>query len=267
VVRVKLLTSVPAAPYYSRRAQLAAQVARADYAPFRRNIANRLWALMMGRGLIEPLDTDHPANPPSHPELLDALADDIAARKFDVRGFLREIALSAAYQRSSVLPPGVTEKDTVAFSVARLKPLSPEQLALALMQATGLTDSVRLGLGKNHTEAALYERLAPSIPPFVRAFGGRPGTAESFDATIDQALFLTNGPTVRSWLAPRNGNLTFRLGKLSGNALAEELYLSVLTRLPDAEERREVADHLATGGALHDLAWALLASAEFRFNH
>src|SRR5207248_1831128 len=107
--KTKAYTVAPAAgtaavPRYSRRAQLAAAVTRADYAPFRRNIANRLWALLMGRGLIEPLDMDHPGNRPSHPELLDLLADDIALRKFDMRGFLRELALSETYQRSSELP-------------------------------------------------------------------------------------------------------------------------------------------------------------------
>ena len=64
---------------------------------------------MMGRGLVHPLDLDHSANPPSHPELLTMLAADIAARKFDMRGFLRELSLSQTYQRSSELPSGGKE--------------------------------------------------------------------------------------------------------------------------------------------------------------
>jgi hypothetical protein len=86
-------------------------------------------------------------------------------------------------------------------------------------------------------------------------------------------LFLANGPTVRGWLTPRSGNLIDRLAKLtSTDALAEELYLSVFTRLPSVEERKETADFLASRSknrlaALQDMAWALLASAEFRFNH
>jgi hypothetical protein len=204
--------------------------------------------------------------------LLDLLADDLAARKFDVRSFLRELALSEAYGRSSEVPAGREAKDLPLYAVARLKPLSPEQLAWALMQATGLTDATRQALGKGATEATLYARLAGNVTPFVNAFGAPAGTPERFDARVDQALFLANGPLVRSWLTPRAGNLTFRLGKLtSADAVAEELYLSVLTRLPDAEERKEVADFLAgrkdRDAALQDLAWALLASAEFRFNH
>lgn len=251
---------------YSRRARLAVEVTRS--AAFKRNLANRLWAQLMGRGLVEPLDMDHPGNPPSHPELLDALTADLAARKFDVRGFLREIALSDAYGRSSELPAGVDPKEVPVYASAVLKPMSPEQLAWSLMQATGLTDVTKAGLGKAASEPAVYSRLAPNVTPFVRAFGSPAGTAASFDARMDQALFLANGPTVRNWLAPRPGSLLGRLQKLSGEPLVEELYLSTLTRLPDADERQEALAFLARRRDGHaDLAWALLASTEFRFNH
>ncbi|HEX5271077.1 MAG TPA: DUF1549 domain-containing protein [Gemmataceae bacterium] len=261
-------------PKYSRRAQLAGQVATKDNERFRRNIANRLWALMTGRGLVHPPDLDHPGNPPSHPGLLALLADEIAATKFDVRNFLREIALSKTYQHSSEPPAGVTEVSPTSLTVARLRPLSPEQLARALMQATGLTDAERAALGKGATEAALEARLAGNVAPFVATFGGKPGQAQdNIEATLAQALFLSNGKLVRGWLTPRAGNLTNRLGALEGaDAVAEELYLSVLTRMPTGDERKEVADTLKghaadRAAALPELAWALLASAEFRFNH
>jgi hypothetical protein len=262
-----------AVPRYSRRALLGPTLARADNEAFKRNIANRLWALMMGRGLVHPLDLDHSTNPPSHPELLKLLADDIAARKFDMRGFLRELALSQAYQRSSEpTSPGQRDEPT-NYTVAVLKPLTPEQLALSLMQATGLTDAERQALGKNVTEAALYARLSPHVAPFVKTFGSGAGKTQEFDARLEQALFLANGSTVRGWLSPRAGNLTDRLSRLANtDALADELYLSVFTRMPDAEERKEIASFLSQRqrdrtAALQDMAWALLASAEFRFNH
>ncbi|HXG08331.1 MAG TPA: DUF1549 domain-containing protein [Gemmataceae bacterium] len=261
-------------PKFSRRAQLAAQLTAPENVQFRRNIANRLWALMMGRGLIHPLDQDHSANPPSHPELLNVLADEIGAMKFNLRAFLRELALSKTYQRASVPPPGVKEVAPETFAVARLKPLSPEQLALAMMQATGLTDVERKALGDKLSEAALYAKLSGNLGLFVNLFGNRPGQPADFEATMDQALFVANGKLLRSWLAPNAaGNLTGRLGQIQeADAVAEELYLSVLTRLPTEEERREVADYLKErtqdrAAALQELAWALLASAEFRFNH
>lgn len=266
-------------PRFSRRALLGPTLARADNEAFKRNIANRLWALMMGRGLVHPLDLDHSANPPSHPELLKLLADDLAARKFDLRGFLRELALSQTYQRSSerVGPASRRstgkESESASYTVALLKPLTPEQLAWSLMQATGLTDAERQALGKNATEATLYGRLSANVTPFVKTFGGAAGKSEEFDARLEQALFVANGATVRGWLTPRAGNLIDRLSRSSNaDALAEELYVSVFTRFPDAEERKEVADFLARGGhnrtaALQDMTWALVASAEFRFNH
>jgi hypothetical protein len=143
-----------AVPRFSRRALLGPTLARADNVAFKRNIANRLWALMMGRGLGHPLDLDHAANPPSHPELLKLLADDLAARKFDMRGFLRKLALSQTYQRSSE-PVGPASRRSAGEPVGPAsrrsagepvgpasrrstgEPLMPEQLAWSLMQAIG----------------------------------------------------------------------------------------------------------------------------------
>jgi hypothetical protein len=262
-------------PKFSRRALLPDAIASGDNVQFRRNIVNRLWALMMGRGLVHPVDFDHKDNPPSHPELLAMLADEFGAMKFDMRAFLRELALSKTYQRSSELPPGAKAIPAESFAVAGLKPLSPEQLALSLMQATGLTDAERPALGQGLTEATLHAKLAGNIAPFVAVFGSQPGNPEGqgFLATLDQALFLENGALVQSWLMPRAGNLSERVGKIAdANLVADELYLSVLTRLPSQEERAEVREYLnGRGGdrpaALRELAWALLAAAEFRFNH
>jgi hypothetical protein len=261
-------------PRFSRRAQLAGQIATKDNRHFTRNAANRLWALLMGRGLVHPVDLDHADNPPSHPQLLALLADDLAARKFDIKGFLRELALSKTYQRSSELPRGVKALPPDSFAVATLKPLSPEQLAWALMQATGLTDAQRKALGRNLSEQTLYQALAGNVAPFVAKFGGRPGKPEGqgFEATLDQTLFLANGPLLSGWMAARRGNLTDRLRGLAGDAVAEELYVSVLTRRPSARERGDVAQYLKEraadrAAALEELVWALAASAEFRFNH
>jgi hypothetical protein len=261
-------------PKYSRRSQLAPQLVSRDDLPFKRNAANRLWALMMGRGLVHPLDMDHSANQPSHPELLALLAEEFAAMKFDIRAFLRELALSKTYQRAGELPADVKEPPPSGYLVALLKPLSPEQLAWATMQAVGLTDAERSALGKNATEAALHGKLAGNVVPFIQIFGSRPGEPQQgFQATMDQALFTANGAAIRGWLSPRAGNLTDRLMRLKeSTAVAEELYLSVLTRFPGKDECTEVCKYLQgrdkdRAAALQEMAWALLASAEFRFNH
>jgi Protein of unknown function (DUF1549)/Protein of unknown function (DUF1553) len=262
-------------PKFSRRALLAEQIVGKDNPRFPRATANRLWSFMMGRGIVEPVEYDHPANPPSHPELLQMLSDELAASKYDVKALIRAIALSEAYQRSSEMPKG-KEADPKTFAVAALKPLTPEQFAWSLMQATGLIAAERKALGPKATEAAVYAKLSGQMPAFVALFGSQPGDAafnQDFEATLDQTLFLINGPTLRGWLTPRPGNLIDRLNSQKESSLvAEELYLSVLSRMPNDEERKEVADYLARRGAarvpaLQDLAWALLTSAEFRFNH
>jgi len=261
-------------PKYSRRSMLPELLTARDNVPFRRNIANRLWALMMGRGLFNPLDMDHPENPPSHPELLDLLAGQIAAMNFDIKAFLRELALSQTYQRTSALPPGVASVPADSYAVAQLKPLSAEQLALAALQATGMTDVYRASLGASLNEPALYAKLAGNLGPFVSTFAGQAGQPEQdFQATLEQILFLSNGGVLRSWIAPQGGNLANRLGPVKEPpAVAEEMFLSVLTRRPVVEEAAELKAELERRAqerpaVLQEWIWGLAASDEFRFNH
>lgn len=91
-------------PKFSRQEKLADLISSGQNPLFRRNIANRLWALMMGKGLVHPVDQHHSENPPSNPALLDLLAESMAASNYDVSTLLREIALSQPYQRSWQLP-------------------------------------------------------------------------------------------------------------------------------------------------------------------
>jgi len=281
-------------PKFSRREMLAKLIAAPDNPAFARTAANRLWALMLGRGLVHPLDLDHSSNPPSHPELLDLLADELVAHKYDVQWLLREIALSKTYQRSSEVPAGLKEVPEDRYLVAALKPLAPEQLAFAVLQATGQTDAERHGrrdpadvvfdaklppravpaiadLLRDAAEAALDAKLAARAAPFRGTFGGPPGEPEDpGSATLAQALFLKHGGAVRGLIAPRAGNLTHRLGTLSDpRAIADELFLGVLSRMPTDEERADVAAALQgdRSAALAEVVWALIASAEFRFNH
>lgn len=261
-------------PKYSRRAQLPVLLPRGDNVAFRQNIANRLWALMMGRGLVQPLDMQHGGNPPSHPALLDLLGKRFAAMNFDIKAFLRELAVSETYQRSSELPEGVDVMPPEYFAVAPLKPLSAEQLAIAALQATGISDVYRASLGPALNEAALYEKLAGNLAPFVNVFAGQAGQPEQdFQATLEQTLFIANGGVLRSWIAPQPGNLADRLSRVNEPAaVAEQLYLCVLSRQPAADEVAELTAYLQAKAAdrpaaIQEWIWGLLASDEFRFNH
>ncbi|MDB5352055.1 MAG: hypothetical protein JWN86_3302 [Planctomycetota bacterium] len=287
---------VRAVPRYSRRAQLAKSVVSAKVPEFNRNLANRLWAIMMGRGIVHPLDLHTAENPPSHPELLEMLARELAAMGFDGRKFLRELALTRTYARSSEPPPGLSPEDgsPARFAVAVLKPLSPEQFSWSVMQATGIVaatraavertlftvdpkltqlmqlDDKRRRFGRRLVESAVYDGLKGNSGPFIAQFGRAAGQSQDAqDASVHQALFLSNGQPVLSWL----DGLAGRLATIAdASAMVDELYLSVLTRRPMPDEREEAIKYLAAkpsakAQAVHELAWALLTSTEFRFNH
>jgi hypothetical protein len=185
--------------------------------------------------------------------------------------------------------------------VAMLRPLSAEQFGWSVMQASGVIDETRTALGNEwdqqqaarkesqesavqaapaaaardqYIESKLEEKLSPHVSQFASLFGGEPGGPQNdFHATVDQALFLSNGGAVRSWLEPREGNLTGRLLKIDQpQKVASELYLSVLTRYPTDDETRDLTAMLTAAGdnrgaVIMEAAWALTTSAEFRFNH
>jgi len=239
-----------------------------------------LWAMMFGRGLVNPVDLDHSENPPSHPLLLAMLTEELARHQLDVKLFLREIALSKTYQRASRREspdPNLPQPTDSQFAQALLRPLSPAQFAWSIMQATGETDVHRQALADKLTEAALHEKLAGYEQRFVQLFGGEPGhPAENFESTTDQVLFLANDPAIVGFLKSKTGNLADRLLKLpedNPRGIAEELFLSTLTRQPSAEDILDVTGFLAGQAgearaiAVQELVWAAISSSEFRFNH
>lgn len=260
-------------PKYSRRARLVSLLPTPENRQFTGNIANRLWALMFDRGIVHPLDLHHSGNPPSHPELLSILAERFADRQFDMKWFLRELALSDTYQLSSIRP-GEQDIPPETYAVAPLKPLRPKQFMFSLMQVSGLIDVERSALGDKATEADLYRKLMVHAEEFEKVYGrpaGQPDTKT--DPSMQQALFLANGPLVLDWLQPRDGNLVDRLLRMSEpGSMTEELFLTIFSRLPTHEEEAAVADYLKDRTedrtlAIQEFVWAMIASSEFRFNH
>lgn len=249
-------------PAYSRRARLAETLTN-DRA-FSRTSANRFWAFLFGRGIIDPLDMDHEDNLPSHPELLNLLTDEFAAHNFNVKWLLREFALSKTYQRSSVVPNGLSDVPADRYLVGGLKPLTPEQLAYSVAVAT---DQVNLDAKGGES------KMGDKVSQFRTVFAAAPGEPEEGNApTLGQSLFLKFGTLLRDLTATKSGNLTEKLAKEEDNAkLASELFMSVLSRPPMDEEVAEVAAGLKGANdrpaAVAELVWALITSGEFRFNH
>ncbi len=284
--------SVRAVPKFSLRKLLAEKLPSDETPEFARNMANRLWAMMMGRGLVHPLDMHHAANPPSHPELLDLLAKRFGESKFDTKAFLRELALTETYQRSSIVPDGVDPGNVPpeSLAVANMKGLSPEQLFVSLRRATdsGQLFETQIDEALKEDEEAYKElaadeeklakardaKRAERVKEFISLFGSTAGRPEGeFQASLPQALFVANGETVVSWVEPGAGNLTERLIKIEdASKLTEEAYMNVLSRPPTDEELKVTGEYLASRnedrrGAVIELVWSLIASAEFRLNH
>lgn len=281
---IKPAKNVRSVPIYSRRLQLAKSLTDDSNTGFRLNIANRLWALMIGRGLVEPVDMWHGENPPSHPQLLNLLAESLLEHDYDVRYLLREMALSETYQRSSQTESSSVEGDRTDFSVALLKPLSPEQLVWSMMQATGVvdrkleelvakqtkTESPALANDPTWQEKALNDALRGNTEAFAKVFGLEGGQNARFDASAGQALYLRNGALLQKWIALKNG-LSDRLATLDDDEVAKEFYLSVFSRMPSEDEAKGIADLLGAGEnrkvSIQQLVWAGLVSTEFRFNY
>lgn len=261
---------------FSPLKELAGRLASAKNELFCRNIANRLWFQMMGRGLVEPLDLQHSDNRPSHPQLLKLLAEEFAQHKFDIKWFLRELALSECYQRSSALPDDRPLPPAKSYALASEKRLSAEQLFWSTLIATGEADRLRKAAPEKLEQLlADFKPLVEMKKQFLKTFANPPKEPEvEFQPTVKSALFLMHDEKVLALLTPQKGNLMERLSALAdADKVADELFLSVLSREPSAEDRADVRKHLtgkkgaARTAALQQIAWALLSSTEYCVNH
>jgi len=251
-------TGTPGVLKFSPLKEVSERLPTKANADFARNGANRLWFLLLGRGLVHPLDLHHSGNPASHPELLDELAREFAEHNFDIKFLLREIALSGTYQRSSVLPAGTKEAPHAKyFAVALERRLSAEQLLQSVLVATG-------------ADAKAADALRPK---FVKAFANQPREPEDeVQPSLRAALFVLHDPAVLGLLEAKPGALVSRAAALPDAEATDALYLALLSRTPSATERAAVGKVLAKHAgarteALGRVAWALLASMEFGVNH
>lgn len=185
-------------PKYSRRAKLAELATSGNNRAFNRNIVNRLWAHMMGRGLVEPVDLLHPANPPSHPEVLDLLADEFVRSKFDIKGLMREIALTKAYARSVDSPEFESAKDSTQQLLAALNAKLAERSS-ELEKAEAAAETVRSerDTAKSAVEPVLDELTKArdaqnaAVKPAEEASKALAAAQQQLNAKQEQAALLT----------------------------------------------------------------------------
>ena len=271
----------PGVPKFSPLEELSERLASPENAMFTRNIVNRLWFVMMGRGLVEPLDLHHADNPPSHPELLDLLASEFAASGFNIRWLLREMALSKTYQRTTRLPyASAAEQPAESYSVGLEKRLSPEQLFWSLITATGDLDRHRARLTAENKPALTGDDVVNQTPELttlkkamVDTFSNPPKEPEvDFAPSVKGALFLMHEDQILERLKPQSGNLVEQVAAKPDADAVRELCLCVLSRNPTDDELASLTDYLKQNTdrrdeAIANLAWALLTSTEFVVNH
>jgi hypothetical protein len=267
--------SIPEAdPKGDRRIRLAEWMTKPDNPYFARNLSNRVWAWMLGTGIVEPVDDVRDTNPPSNPELLDALAKFAIDNKYDVKKLITVIAASRVYQASSH-PNETNEKDERNFSRGLFKRPDAEVLLDMVCQATGVPEKFTGSPGV-HRAVQLWDSKARH--EFLKLFG-RPVRATACECertrepSVAQVLNLLNSPDVQAKLSHEAGAVARLVRDQKDNAkLVDELYLTFFARLPSKNEMTIATDHLTKRSATRrqaaeDLAWAMLNSTEFVFNH
>ena len=249
---------------------------------FARNIVNRMWYWLVGRGIVHQPDDIRPDNPPSNPELLSVLEKELVGSRYDLKHLCRLILNSKAYQLSAV-PRSRHPQAEAHFAVCPIRRVEAEVLIDALCQITGTTESYSSRIPEPFTWIPESRRTI-ALPdgsitsPFLEMFGRPPrdtglASERNNNPTAAQRLHLLNSTHIlgkidrsrklQSLMAIRDGDL---------RPAARRLYLTILSRPPTQKELKTVqayAQGAETKGrkALIDLTWALINSSEFLYRH
>ena len=254
----------------NRRKELSQLIKASPYFP--RAMVNRTWGHFLGYGFTKPVDDLGDHNPPSHPELLDGLAEQFREQSFDIKELMRWIVLSKPYALSSKSTPANKADDPSLgerpkFTHFYLRQMQAEQLYESLLTATE-ADETRVG-----EDAA--KKKDQWLSQFIIAFGTDEGDdATTFNGSIPQVLMMFNGELIKEATSVGKGGFLDKVAA-SGSPPAQKidaLYLSALARTPTAKERQVATALLGArkgdvAGALQDVWWAVLNSNEFIINH
>ncbi|MDP1561607.1 MAG: DUF1553 domain-containing protein [Pirellulaceae bacterium] len=275
----------PVQEYLDARLGLADWMVAPENPFFARTVANRYWKHFFGRGLVEPEDDMRVTNPPSNPELLDALASHLVEHNFDLKSLIRLICNSEAYQ----LTWDANEHnlhDQTSYSRYYPKRLTAEVLLDAVDEVLGTTTPFP-GLPSGTRAVSLPDTSFSSY--FLTVFGQPESTTaceceRSQESTLAQSLHLLNSKEVQAKLGEGQGRpAKFAATSTEPQQVVTELYLRALSRRPTAEEnvaalsfiqqhvdKAEASDDAKLAAlkvAYEDLVWALINTKEFLFNH
>jgi hypothetical protein len=239
---------------------------------FARAMADHLWAYFFGVSLLEPILEPNDDSPVTHPELLDKLAQELIAHKFDQMYLVRALVHTKAYQRSSGGPELATKEDYHLFLRMPIRSLTPEQIYDSVAVATRL-----------HEQTTVYDPRFGN--PFQQANTPRGQFLQKFgtqdrrydpQTSILQALFMMNGKFLneRTRTETNEDLRTLARQNTSSEAKITSMYRWVLSRPPRPDELQRHVAYLESGGPTHnqeraveDIYWALLNSPEFLLNH
>lgn len=242
---------------------------------FARIFVNRVWAHYFGVGLVEPVDNFSAANPPSNERLLDALAKDFVAHKYDIRHLERTVLNSRTYQLSAT-PNETNRHDKNSFARSYVRRMMAEVVVDVMNEALGVKET----FGNDVPAGVRAIEVAPSrvqngnLAYAFRIFG-RPPRATTCDCeramepALPQTLYLMTDQTILSKIT--SGRLRTLLAEKKADAdVVDELFLATVSRFPTAEEKASVLESVASRGrqeGFGDALWALVNTREFILNH
>ena len=267
-------------PHINRRQKLAELMTTGDRPQLARAIVNRMWAHFFGFGFTRPVDDMGPHNPPSHPELLDLLAEEFVESGYDVKQLIRWICLSDPYQRTSQFTADNEQDDPSAgeiplFSRMYVRSMTAEQLYDSLLVAS----KAHFASGSSWQE--IQEQRQAWLQQFVTAFETEENDeVTQFEGTVPQALLVMNSELIEQAVLPKQGTYFSEVlfGPGSETDKIRKLCLAALSRYPTSQElaaarkllksrRAASTDPRATTEALQDIFWAYLNSNEFILVH
>lgn len=254
------------------RAALAEWITSRNNPYFARTQANRVWADLMGIGLVEPVDDLRATNPPTNAPLLAALGDDFAAHGFDLKHLIRTITTSYVYRLSST-PVERNIVDTRNYSRHYRRRLRAETLLDSVCQITGVPEEFdAMPTGSRSREIWTHRVESLFLDSFGRPDPNQDPPCERItEPTVVQVLHLMNSEGVYGKVSSDAGTAArLAASDLSPAQIVEELYLSVYSRFPDEQELNIGVGLYDTQGtnrraATEDLLWSLLNTPEFVF--
>ncbi len=279
---------LPPAATGDRREFLADWLTSSQNDYFRRAIANRVWAALMGKGIVEPVDDLRVSNPARNEPLLDQLSQHLIERDFDLKSLIREILISETYQRSSQPLPG-NQDDRHYFSRYYPRRLSAEVLLDAISQVTEVpTKFTQIGYDGNDFQntsdyplgtRAIQLHDSAVVSEFLKSFGRneRDITCEcerSDTPSLVQVLHISNGVTINERLREPSSCVQKSVAnELEMTEVIDRAFVSTLSRMPTQQEVERLSEMIQDTPAdqrvvaFEDLYWSIMSTREFLFNH